>query len=350
MRTLKGTIAAVAIVAFTGSAHAAILADINADGTNRTASVTDFEEAAGLPIGTFSGDSVTAFPNNDPGGGAFSQAVNNITIAISDITNDADNWFSTNNYLLDDGLYHRDGAADPTALITLSGSGLDLAANTTYDLYLFAGRKQGHLTVFTFDVNDPSDPAGGTAIDVDPPIDGGDETLGTAKYTFSTGASAPSSLVIQWDGGKHVNGNQDAVFSGFALQVIPEPASLTLLGLGGLLMLRGRINIDRGRMPRPWRCGRNAHHPTDRSGRPRRRPTRLHVPHAGPRCRGVLPLGRAGRMELRMMKRVVCLDAGASDYVIDEVYFGPIVPGPSAALMVMTTVGIRRGVGRGPRV
>jgi len=199
-----------------------VLADINADGTDRTATSAHFEAATGLTGGTFSGDSVTAFPNSDPGGGPFSQTVNNITIAVSGITNDADNWFGSgsDNNLLDDGLYYRDTEADPSALITLSGSGLGLAANRHYELYLFAGRSQGHETTFTFDVNDPQDPSSGVSINVDPPVVGGDNTPGTALFTFDTGATAPSSLVIQWDGSQNVDGNQDAVFSGFVLRDI----------------------------------------------------------------------------------------------------------------------------------
>ena len=70
---------------------AQVLVDINADGTNRNATTAHFEAATGLVAGTFSGDTVNFFPNNNPGGGAFSQTVNNITIQVSDITNDADN-------------------------------------------------------------------------------------------------------------------------------------------------------------------------------------------------------------------------------------------------------------------
>lgn len=219
----------------------AVLVDINADGTNRNAMTADFEAATGLSAGTFSGEPVNHFPNNNPGGGPFSQAVNGITIQVSDISNDADNWFGagSDNNLLDDGLYHRDGSADPTALIALSGSGLGLEPLRVYELYLFAGRSQGHETTFTFDPNDPLDPSGGLAIDVDPPVVGGDNTLGTALFTFATGAIAPSSLVIQWDGARHINGNQDAVFSGFALRdigVIPEPSTLLIWSALGAVL------------------------------------------------------------------------------------------------------------------
>ena len=206
-----------------------VLADINADGTSQTATPAHFEAATGLAGGTFSGAPVIAFPNSDPGGGAFSQTVHNITIQVSDITNDADNWFGggSDNNLLDDGLYHRDTGADPTALITLSGSGLGLAANRRYELYLFAGRSQGHETTFTFDVNDPQAPSGGMVIHTDPPAVGGDNALGTVLFMFDTGTNAPASLVIQWDGSRDIDGNQDAVFSGFALRDIGAAGSDT---------------------------------------------------------------------------------------------------------------------------
>ena len=231
-------------IALASHATAAVLVDINADGTNRNATLANFEDAAGVSSGTFGGSSITYFPNSDPGGGAYSQTVDNITISIDDITNDADGWFGTgsNNNLLEDGLYHRDTTGDPTATVTLSGSGLGLLANTTYELYLFAGRSQGHLTSFTFDVINPADPTGGSTIAAGIPVVGGNETLGTVMYTFTTGGVAPTQLVFDWDGQQHVNGNQDAVFSGFALNTIPEPSSalLSMIGLAGLITLRHR--------------------------------------------------------------------------------------------------------------
>ena len=217
-------------VALTGSVRAAVLVDINADGTDRDGATADFDAATGLAGGMFGGDSVTVFPNDsadDPH--PIDRTVGNIRLQITDstttATGDADGWFGggTDNDLLEDGFYMRHTSADPTGLITLSGSGLGLSANQWYELYLFAGRSQGHETTFTFDVNDPSDPSGGTAVHTDPPAVGGDNTLGTAKFTFKTGATPPASLVIKWDGAQHVNGNQDACFSGFVLREIPAP-------------------------------------------------------------------------------------------------------------------------------
>ena len=102
-----------------------VLVDINADGANRNAMTSDIESAAGLAAGTLNGEVVTLFPNNNPGNGAYSRAVNGIKIEVSDITSDADGWFGAgiDNNLLDDGLYHRDADADPSATITLSGDG-----------------------------------------------------------------------------------------------------------------------------------------------------------------------------------------------------------------------------------
>ena len=232
-------------IALATQAPAAVLVDINADGTNRNATTAHFETAAGLSAGTFSGDSITYFPNNNPGGGSYSPTVDNITINISNIDNDADNWFGggSDNNLLDDGIFHY---TNGTETLTLSGSGLGLSANTTYELYLFAGRNVsfsgGHDTTFTFNVSDPENFAGGTSINTDGPVVGGDETLGTAMFTFTTGVSAPSSLQIGWSGlGADPNA---AVLSGFALRTIPEPSSalLAILGLTGLITLRRRTS------------------------------------------------------------------------------------------------------------
>lgn len=220
-----------------------VLVDINADGTNRNATTSDFESAAGLANGTFAGNSITFFPNNNPSGGAYSQTVGDITIAVSDITSDADGWFGagSDNNLLEDGLFHRDTTGDPSSLITLSGEGLGLEANREYELYLFAGREQGHETDFTFDPSDLDDPSGGITISTSAP-NSGDETLGTALFTFITGSAVPSELVIRWDGAQNINGNQDAVFSGFALRevgVVPTPAALPA-GLVAMAILASR--------------------------------------------------------------------------------------------------------------
>jgi len=202
-----------------------VLVDLNADGTGRNAVTADFEATMGLAAGSLDAIPVTVFPNNNPAGGAFSQTVNNITIVVSDITGDADNWFGagSDNNLLDDGLYYRRSGVNPTALITLSGSGLRLAANRQYELYLFAGRSQGHETTFTF---------AGTAIATDPPVIGGDNTLGTAHFTFETTGTVPSSLEIQWDGLANNNGNQDAAFSGFVLRDMGHSFASWIGGFG----------------------------------------------------------------------------------------------------------------------
>jgi hypothetical protein len=250
---IRNTFIVVALAALTGPVHATLLLDINADGTNRDATTAHFEAAAGLAASSLSGDLITTFDLNGANVTTpnFDQTVDNIRIQVnngtSTIFGDADGWFGagSDNNLLEDGLFLRHASTDPSALITLSGGGLGLAANRTYELYLFAGRSQGHVTTFTFDVNDPADPSLGTMMTVDPPVVGGDNTLGTALFTFNTGATAPSALGIQWSGAQNVNGNQDAVFSGFALRdlgVIPEPgtAGLTLMGLLMLVALRGR--------------------------------------------------------------------------------------------------------------
>jgi len=243
-------LAVAAILGFASTASAAILVDINADGTNRTATVADFEDAIGLASGSFSGSSVVAFNSGGTGSGPFNETVSDITIDVSSISGDADNWFGggSSNNLLEDGFF-ADPGVDQT--ITLSGSGLGLAANTSYTLYLFAGRRAdfnqsssgandgGHSTRFTF--NSESIDAGAPIFT---PSEDFDETLGTVAFDFTTGGTAPTDLVVTWRGtGTGSTGADDSAFSGFALHVVvvPEPSSLLLALVGlGLLAVRRR--------------------------------------------------------------------------------------------------------------
>lgn len=242
-------LAVAAILGFASTASAAILVDINADGTNRTATVADFEDAIGLASGSFSGSSVVAFNSAGTGSGSFNETVSDITIDVSSISGDADGWFggsSSPNNLLEDGFFAAPGF-DQT--ITLSGSGLGLAANTSYTLYLFAGRRAdfnesssgandgGHSTRFTF--NSESIDAGAPIFT---PSEVFDETLGTVAFDFTTGGTAPTDLVVTWRGtGTGSTGADDSAFSGFALHVVPEPSSLLLALVGlGLLAVRRR--------------------------------------------------------------------------------------------------------------
>lgn len=211
---------------------ALVLADINADGTGRTATTGDFEDAAGLAAGTFSGKTVTVFGGNE-GGGAYSETNNNVTLSMSDKSGDADGWFGagSNNNLLEDGFFL---SAAGTKRITLSGSGLGLNPGRRYELYLFAGRSRdagGHNTTFTFDVYNPNDPTRGTAILAgEPTLSPLDETLGTVKFTFDTGSSIPTTLAINWTSGG--SDNEAAAFSGFALRDIgadTTPPAITTL-------------------------------------------------------------------------------------------------------------------------
>ena len=236
------TMALLNVVLLAGTLQAQnILVDINADGTDRNATTADFEAAMGLTAGALTGNPVLYFPNNNPPGGAYTQTVGGVTVALNNITSDADGWFGAgaNNNLLDDGLYIRGTTSAPSAQGTLSGLSLD--PNTSYDLYLFAGRSQGHETTFTFDIDNVVDPSSGVAIHTNVPVVNGDNTLGTAVYSFATDfGPAPSQLVFDIDGLQNSNGNQDAVFSGFALvnngpAVIPEPSSILVWSILGLV-------------------------------------------------------------------------------------------------------------------
>ena len=236
-QVLLTAFAASAMVA--GSASAAVLIDINADNTARDASLNDFEDAMGLAAGALTGSTVTTYDlgnstHSDPPNQSLDLTVDSIRLEVSDFSAEADNWFSgSNNLLLDDGLYMRNTPGQTTSLVTLSGTGLGLAANTTYDLYLFGGGGS-NTTTFNFDPSDLSDPSGGTAVTVGPATVG-DQEAATTKYTFTTGAVVPTEIVFSW--ADPASGG-DAALTGIAL--VPEPGSLALLGLGGLCVLRRR--------------------------------------------------------------------------------------------------------------
>ncbi len=128
IRYIVSLFAACLLLGFAVSlAPAAVLVDLNADGTARTGTTAHFEAATGLAGGTFGGDTVTHFDLNGPNVAtlAFDQTVDNIRVqansTVSTLAGDADGWFGggTDNNLLEDGLFVRDTPADPTGPATL---------------------------------------------------------------------------------------------------------------------------------------------------------------------------------------------------------------------------------------
>ena len=249
-RLLTLTLAAVAVAAFTASSHAALIltqstwigdVDMTAQGTadwvvwdtgsidkNKewTAPISDarVEKAGGTAIGA-----LTKF-----------DAVNPSTQAIKDSNNDLAELSWTN------GDAPTTGAATQglrTGLETgVSGNDVVSSFGDGFTFDVTAGPASQTLYVYTGTFN-----AGGTfrAIlkddlgdEIDSVIDStaltGDK--GIWEVTFSD-ASAET-LTIEWENTTD-SGNFDNVQI-FGAALIPEPASLALLGVGGLVMLRGR--------------------------------------------------------------------------------------------------------------
>ena len=71
-------------------------------------------------------------------------------------------------------------------------------------------------------------------------IDDLNAALATVQATDSTYADGQTGLlVINWT--DQLDGPADATFDNFRVQVVPEPATFALIGLGSLLMLRRRV-------------------------------------------------------------------------------------------------------------
>lgn len=227
-----------AFLASASSAAAAVLIDLN-DGDNSSINTTsaaaaaaDFEAALGLTSGALSGETVLLFNNNGEAvASGTTQTVGGVTVDLpaAAFGNEADGFFPrADNPMLSDGVF-----LDPNESGEIELSGVGLNPNTAYEITLFAIRAGGHDTTFTFDPANPSDPSNGTSINLTATSG---ETNAAATFSFTTGASTPASLNIDWESGNQ--SGEFGILTGIAL--IPEPASAALVALGTLSLLPRR--------------------------------------------------------------------------------------------------------------
>ncbi|QHI69729.1 PEP-CTERM sorting domain-containing protein [Tichowtungia aerotolerans] len=133
---------------------------------------------------------------------------------------------NVDNGVLCDYLYLAAGGNEGPVTMQIAGLSSSLLSDTQYYLYLIgAGDNTNQGTSFTFD-SATLDTVSGTGTPSD----------AVATFTFTTGSTVNDTLEFTWD---RIGSNDYSGFNGFAIVAVPEPATIGLVGISGVLLFWG---------------------------------------------------------------------------------------------------------------
>lgn len=230
---LVGVVALALGVGLTASASDAALLSVDLDDSDGITTETDFQSFA---------------HDTDTSSGSVSQSVGAFTVTFSDLDTGGTNaGFTKRSSLSDSGAFtyadlYNDFAFDKSGPFTVTIEGGSLAANTAYDLRLFA--YDFHSAVYDAGTEvtmnyTPTSGTTGSAVAVT--FTAGQTPVTNFEYsnvgTFTTNGSGQ--IIFEVSAGTNdKSGNPRTYLNG--LTIIPEPLSAGLLGLGGLMLLLRR--------------------------------------------------------------------------------------------------------------